>query len=162
MTREIPLTRGFVAIIDDTDFEWLSQWKWQAKPHRRTAYAVRAVRVGGKRIRIFMHREILGCAPGEVTDHKNRDGLDNRRANLRTCTARQNSCNSVPPRKKSPYRGICKLRRRWRAQIKHSGRQWHLGLFLTPEEAARVYDAAARLHHGEFAVLNFPPEGSGA
>lgn len=99
--REIPLTQGKVALIDDEDYEELSQYKWTAH-HRakNTWYAVRYVgkRVDGKRVgvHIQMHRVITNCPDGLVVDHINHNGLDNRKENLRTVTAAVNAGNRRP------------------------------------------------------------------
>lgn len=121
-------------------------------------------RVNGKRRRIFMHRVILErklghpIPEGLCADHINRDGLDNRRDNLRPATNSQNVANSEYGGRKvaSPYRGVSPTRngRRWRARIQAEGKQFRLGTFDTPEEAALAYNAAAIQHYGEFARLN--------
>ena len=102
-----------------------------------------------------MHRVILNAPPGREVDHINRNGLDNRRSNLRLATHAQNEANK-PPR--GEYKGAywCKKSGRWRASIRVDGRLRHMGRFATREEAARVYDDAALEAFGEFAYLNFP------
>lgn len=157
--REIPLTRGLVALVDAADFDWLSQWKWSVSGSGK--YAERAVVIAARpalRTRtIKMHRLIIGALPGQFVDHANMNGLDNRRANLRACTPMQNSYNRGPRGGVSPFKGVyLHLGRQWRSTIKADGRVRHLGLFATQEEAARAYDAAATVLHGEFARLNFP------
>lgn len=116
----------------------------------------------------LLHRFLLDLSPGDErqVDHVNGDRLDNRRANLRVVTADENRRNrGVSTSAPSPYKGVgyradSKRRKRWSAHIHASGRLISLGTYLTPEEAARAYDAAARIHHGEFARLNFPQEGT--
>lgn len=153
--REIPLTKGRVAIVDAADYEWLSQWKWCAQVDEKGfAYACRA----GPRLTIIrMHRVLAQPAAHQVVDHINRDTLDNRRANLRCCTLAENARNRAGNRGTlSPFKGVLAAGPRWRARIGDGTRQRHLGCFATQEEAARAYDEAARLLHGEFARLNFP------
>lgn len=150
MTREITLTRGFVAIVDDEDFDTLSMHRWHASGSH-TVYAARMV----DRKFIYMHREVVKAPKGVPVDHANRLTLDNRRANLRPCTVSQNVANRVL-RSRSGFRGAYAHRRRWRAQIKVDGSMVRLGSFETPHEAALAYDEAAFAHFGEFAVLNFP------
>lgn len=108
---------------------------------------------------ILMHRLITGAAPGQEVDHVNRDGLDNRRANLRVATRSQQIANQdIRLDNTSGYRGVSWRRdsRRWQAQLTVNGKWRGLGCYDDPEDAARAYDAAAREHFGEFAVLNFP------
>ena len=105
-----------------------------------------------------MHRLILGCGPGEEVDHRNGNGLDNRRGNLRPATHALNQANVRRVRAKSGFKGVSRWvrpsPRPWRAHITVKGRMKFLGAFATPEEAARAYDAAARELFGEFACTN--------
>lgn len=154
--RFVPLTQGQNAIVDAADFEWLSKWHWNAHWNKKTKsfYAEKDVRFDGV---AAMHRTILGCTKGEGVDHRNGDTLDNRRENIRKCTTRQNSCNRSAQRNNtSGFKGVTwdKSTSKWRARIGEFRK--HLGLFASPEEAARVYDAAAKEQFGEFAYLNFP------
>jgi hypothetical protein len=108
---------------------------------------------------MYLHREIMQAPKGLLVDHKNNDGLDNRRANLRLATHSQNGCNR--PRKKngsSRFKGVIFLkdRKRWSARLKKNGKHIFLGNFKNEIDAARVYDEAAKQYHGEFACLNFP------
>lgn len=156
MTREIPLSQGKVALVDDGDYDWLSQWKWYYHRHRYTGYAERKAseqeRKEGERGIILMHRAILKAPPGSLVDHINGDGLDNRPSNLRLCNHKQNSRHRRPP--KDRYKGVCRYRGKWRAMIKVSGKNLWLGSFDTPEEAAHAYNRAAKEHHGQFAWAN--------
>lgn len=163
--KTITLTRDKVALVDDEDYEWLSQWKWCAyKPLRsKTFYAVRGSRINGKSRLVPMHRAILNPDPKVKVDHRNGDGLDNRRDNLRVCTNAQNGMNKRFCGKRaighSKYKGVAKSTGAptWRAYIRPGGRQIHLGTFVSEEDAARAYDAAAKVHFGEFACPNFNP-----
>jgi len=93
MTKTISLSQGKVARVDEEQFEWLNAWKWCAHKGRNTWYAVRRDYSGDKPKMVSMHRLLLGPPPGMETDHRNGDGLDNRRSNLRACTRRQNQMN---------------------------------------------------------------------
>ncbi len=161
-TVEIPLTRGYAALIDEADLPLVSGHKWYAQgapPFVRACYYTR----GGKRHRrcVYMHRVILGLDPDDrtVVDHANHNTLDNRRANLRECRPRQNSWNSR--RRRSTSSGFIGVVWRegghaYQARIRISGGEKHLGYFKDPVEAARTYDRAARRIRGPFAVVNFP------
>lgn len=157
MTIVIPLTRGKVAIIDNEDAALISQYKWQADRDGRTWYARRTISLpGGGRKTQKMHQLITGHPR---TDHRNGDGLDNRRANLRRATKAQNNRNRRKTIGYSKYKGVGWHENRWCAQIKVNGKKIHLGRFISEEDAARAYDAAARREFGEFAALNFPQPG---
>jgi len=159
MTRAIPLTQGKLAFVDARDYEQLNRHKWYANNQRGHWYARRAVTAEGKVRIITMHRILLGASPGIQIDHRNGDGLDNRRANLRVCTNGQNQMNSKKHTGcSSRYKGVVwhKATKKWRAQIGFEGHKQHLGLFTHEEEAARAYDEAAKHCFGSFARLNFP------
>lgn len=156
MTREIPLTRGFVALVDSADYEWLSKFKWRASSgDRKRAYAIRVQVSKGVSTTFAMHRLIAGVGDDQVTDHINGDTLDNRRANLRACTQQQNSFNRSYPAGPSGYKGVSKDGARWRAYIVVDRKHRALGGFASPLRAALAYDDAAKNLHGEFANLNF-------
>lgn len=150
----LPLSTGGVSKIDASDFDALSRHKWRkSKFGRGNPYVIRST---GGRV-LLLHRELVGAGPGQIVDHINRDTLDNRRENLRLCTIAENSRNTValPRHNTSGFRGVCRMRQRWAAMIKVAGRQVFLGTFVAPEDAARAYDKAAALYHGDFATLNF-------
>jgi hypothetical protein len=153
VTREIALSRGLVALVDDEDYERLAQHRWYATTG---PYAAR--KKDGKVI--YMHREILGLVGRSsrvYADHKNRNTLDNRRSNLRMCTQTQNMGN-VGPRRGRRFKGVSRRGGSWRAYINLQYRQIGLGAYTSEEDAARAYDAAALKYFGEFACLNFPVE----
>lgn len=144
--KEIQLTQGMVAIVDDEDYEEFSKHKWCFS---NVGYAQR-------RSGIYLHRVIAGAKPGEFVDHINRDRLDNRRSNLRICTKQQNQHNQGPRKGTSKYKGVS-LRKdtgKYTACIHHNYKKINLGSFLTEEEAAEAYNKAALMYHGEFAFSN--------
>ena len=161
--KKIQLTKGFCAIVDDEDFERVSSYKWFATTagQNRGVYARRMRRVseGVSTKWIHMHRFILGEKKGCVVDHINRDGLDNRKCNLRFCTPSQNNMNTrLPTTNTSGYRGIFweKNCKKWEANLRVDNKSIYGGVFKTAEEAARAYDEIAKKYHGGFAQLNFP------
>lgn len=154
--REIALTRGLVAIVDDEDYERLSSLKWRAQTtgSRRHIYASTRTKDG---VLLMMHREIAGALPGESVDHENGDTLDNRRCNVRRCTRSQNGANVKVVQARSGYKGVHVSTRRgrpWRAAIMVNKKSRTLGYFDDPEDAARVYDAEAKRAFGKFAATN--------
>ena len=142
--KEIFLTQGQVALVDDKDFEWLNQFKWQAFKNGYVFYAKRTLPRGERKSRTFyMHWEIIGKPfKGFETSHQDGNGLNNQRSNLRNGTKRQNLQNRIHGKKKSSqYPGVSwlNLRQKWRAQIVINGVQTHLGLFTNEKEAFEIY-----------------------
>ena len=159
--RRIPLTQGKYAIVDPEDFGRLNKHKWHVAKGNNTFYAVRCVGPSKGRIRIRMHREVIHPPDHLVVDHINHNGLDNRKANGRPATRAQNNRNKLIVRKMnstSKYKGVSrwKGKNKWRVRIKLDGEQKHIGYFKDEIQAAKAYDKAAKMYHGEFASLNFP------
>ena len=148
--------------MDPDDYERLSKYKWHAHAGTQTFYAAR--RIPGHKTasqhRIWMHRQIIQAPDGIFVDHINHNGLDNRKANLRTATYIQNSRNRQKTNKNtwSKYKGVTfdYRRRKWLARIVVNHQKRHLGSFNNEFQAAKAYDTAAKKYHAEFAVLNFP------
>jgi hypothetical protein len=156
--RKIRLTQGKYAIVDPYDFEKLSQYKWCIKKNKnkKTIYAHRAAYK--MKNTVLMHRQIMCAEKGILIDHINNNGLDNRKANLRFATYRQNAWNSKMGINSgsSKYKGVSWDRRskKWRAMICNNYKKMHLGFFDNEKAAAKVYNEAAKKHRGVFAVLN--------
>lgn len=142
--KEIPLTQGKVALVDVEDYDYLMQWKWQADKHKNGRfYAKRRM----QKKNIYMHRGILNTPKGIDTDHVNKDGLDNRRSNLRICSRSQNMMNRGKTNNNiSGYKGIHwdKERKKWGVEITINYEKKHL----------LIYNNAAKQYHKEFARLN--------
>ena len=148
--RTIPLPQGRAALVDDCDYEYLMQWKWQFHTRKSTGYANRLGCVGGKRRRIYMHRLVadrIGMnAQHRDVDHVDGNGLNNQRNNLRLATRSQNNVNSKRPKNNtSGFKGVYPHAQvnKWCAQIGVAGRRLYLGYFDDPREAASAYNEAA-------------------
>lgn len=152
-TVEISLSKGKVAVVDLSDYEFVRQYRWHLGGTGR--YVARTVRHG---VQSLLHRDLLGAAPGIQVDHVNHDGLDNRRCNIRLATPSQNKAHHRQRRGATGFVGVYEDKRRgtFTARIGNDNRR--IGAFTTAEEAARARDAAAIERWGAFAVLNFPDE----
>ena len=151
----IPLTQGRFAIVDAEDYGRLNQYKWHVCKNRRAEYAVRGS--GPKNIK--MHRLLLNAPPHLLVDHRDRNGLNNRKANLRLCTNKENTRNSRPNLKgSSRFKGVSwhKKTKKYNATIQKNGKRYSLGCYADEIEAAVVYDIKAMELFGEFAYFNFP------
>lgn len=163
--RYIPLSQGNNAMIDADDYERINQYRWHTLKGKTNTYAVRyendnsLIWKNGRQTIIYLHRFILGLSAYKdnkiVVDHKNRNGLDCRKENLRAATGTQNSINKNVSNP-TGYRGTYKLVKSYGYQIKIGKANHRVSGFKTLEEAARAYDAKAKEVHGEFAYLNFP------
>lgn len=169
--KQIPLGRsGRFALVDDRDFDWLSQYQWIAEPSRKQVYVVHSKhdkRTGGT-TRIKGHRTMHGLmmkpSPGQEIDHIDHNGLNNQRSNLRLCTRKQNLGGStLNLNNSSGFKGVSRdivtVRKKYGKMWKALGalmnrRRVSLGYFATPEEAAKAYDKWALQEYGEFAATN--------
>ena len=149
----VPLTRGYEAIIDAADVPLVDAWNWFAFPHGGTCYARRTEYSGGKISGILLHRVLLAAPADALVDHRDGNGLNNTRANLRIATFAENARNArLRKDNVSGYKGVYleSSSGRWKAGIRIGGKHHSLGYFATPESASAAYrDASARLH-GEF------------
>jgi len=160
--RRIRMAGPRYAKVDPADYKRLQGYEWITKKGTNCFYAFRdgsGKKVGRKSV-VYMHQEILKVPKGMVVDHINRDGMDNRSANLRPATHSQNLCNSKKRRgtKSSKYKGVSWYKRtlKWKAAITFKNKKIYLGYFENEIDAAKAYDEAAKKYHGEFACLNFP------
>ena len=154
---EIKLTQGYIAIVDDEDFEELNQYSWSILKSPNTMYANRYYSLGSKRVTQRMHRFILDAPSGVMVDHINQNGLDNRRCNIRLCNRMQNGWNrKISKNNKSGYKGVAfhKIDKRYRSSIMANGKAYVLGNFKCKHEAAKAYNKKAIELYGEFARLN--------
>lgn len=152
--RWVPLSKGFFALVDEADYEAVSAHYWSAG-NMLGGHPYPCRRVDGDAI--YLHRVLARAGPSDFVDHINGDILNNRRANLRLCTKKENLRNR---RKRagclSPYKGVVRTRGgRWEARVTVDGKAIYAGSYATDADAARAYDAAALKHFGAFARLNF-------
>lgn len=163
-TLRVPLANGKgFAVIDATDWPLVSRYEWHSHTRRDGQGFYAATRGAHGRANRYLHRLILDAPRGINVDHKNGDGLDCRRVNLRLCDQTLNNANQrLSCMNTSGYKGVSLTSNptpRWFAQIKRRKQHYFLGTFGTPEDAAHAYDAKARELFGEFARVNFPAEG---
>lgn len=151
--KKIKLTKGQFALVDDEDFEWLSQWKWCYGSHGyacRTVYVKGSGRKNQKNQHILMHRLINKTPSGKLTDHENQNKLDNQKTNLRSANKSLNSINRpLQPNNKSGYKGIHWFKRlnMWQVYINKDSKRISLGYFRELDDAIRVRQAAEVLYH---------------
>lgn len=158
--KEIQLTKGKVALVDDEDYDKLSNYKWFSHKGYSTYYAFRnsSAKGGKKRTFILMHREILGLTnPTVLCDHKDHNGLNNQRWNLRSATKSENNSNRRPTENRtSKYLGVSwnRKKNKWVAQITSNRKKIWIGACENECEAALAYNEKAIELHGQFAKLN--------
>jgi hypothetical protein len=156
-TQKYPNT---FALVDDEDFLKIAMCCWHAKEGScGTIYAARTIYINKKRKSQYMHRFILNAMPNQAVDHRDCDGLNNQKFNIRTCTVSENRRNQRKRIKttSSEFKGVYwyKNNRRWGAHIGINGVKKHIGMFSDEISAAKAYDIKAKELFGEFARTNF-------
>lgn len=156
---EIDLGRGYIAIVNSDTFDRLKlgRFRWRANVHKRARKVYAIASVGGSPV--ALHRFIVEAPAGQMVDHEDNDGLNNRDNNIRVATPAQNRANSRKARDNSSgFKGVSwsPTSRKWVAQLWHNGKRHYLGVYAHKERAARAHDRKAIELHGEFAGLNFP------
>ena len=162
MSRTIPLTRGYVAIVDDEDYPHLITWNWLAnfsgsgvRAMRSVTFANPAKTSGYTSIPVYMHRQIVGLPVGDkrVVDHRNGNQLDNRKENLRVVSQRENAQNRCKQsNNKSGVTGVSfdRDRNKWTARLKVNRSYLYLGRFEHFNDAVTARRKAEDEHFGEF------------
>lgn len=164
--KRIPLTQGKEALVDDQDYEYLMRWRWHAARSRDKGlfYGGRTDYSTGHKRTVFIHQEVArraGMVPGHY-DHRDGNGLDDRRSNLRLADGFENQSNRGPNRNnKAGPKGVYfeAFTGRYRAELMARGRRYKSRRFHTIVEATKAYNKLALEHHGEFAWLNPIPAG---
>ena len=160
-TTTIKLTRQMNATIDAEDLERVSLHRWRAFENGGIWYAATTMRCPhcNRKWLVPLHRLVMRAKGGELIDHRNGDGLDNRKENLRICTHAENMRNRRRRKRcASQFKGVFRDGpNRWRAAIHFNKQVFRLGSFRTELDAAKAYDAKAKQLFGEFAAPNFQP-----
>ena len=157
---EVPLTKGYVAIVDDVD-AWIADVKWRVNINHRSMYGLRSKKQNGRQYQFMLHRVLMERIVGrtltkdEIVDHIDGDGLNNVRSNLRLCTRSQNMWNKKAHRNTSTgLKGVTFVTghepRNWKAQIHVGRKNIYLGYHDTPEAAHKAYCDAAQFYFGEY------------
>ena len=133
--KKIKLTQGKVSLVDNSDYEYVNQFKWH---YHHAGYANRNYLVNGKTKHDSIHRMLMNPPRGMHTDHINRNPLDNRRNNLRIVTNSINQYNRKSTNKGYSYDGRIK-NKPWRARIRRNGKDYHIGYFKTAKQARLAY-----------------------
>lgn len=157
--REILLTQGKVAIVDDEDYTKLSLHNWYVD---KRGYIKTSIwnPITKKQRHLTMSRAILNAKIGSIVDYIDGNKLNNTRENLRVVTQQQNLWSQKPRKSKSGYRGVqwMPAQKKWRATITFNGKGYYLGIYSTSEDAAAVYNSKALEFFGEYARLNILKE----
>ena len=157
MAKEIELTNGMVAIVDDEDYNYLLDYNWRCLKNGRTCYAIFGRRINGKYSLVWMHRMIMDAKDRkQEVNHINHNGLDNRRQNLRITTHDKVVIQSqVLNNKTTKHKGISyhKPSNKWRSRISINGKTIYLGYYINEIEAAKAYEKKAIEIFGEFAHI---------
>ncbi len=157
--KEIPLTQGKVAIVDDRDYERAASYKWCAWSDGKRWHAIRKTKRGDSEQTVYLHRFILGVDNKQFVSFRDGNGLNCTRNNLRRATLADSRHNrGIQKNNTSGFKGVSwyPSREQWRAKIGIRGKIVHLGYFDDIEKAAEAYNQAAIKYHGEFAYQNQP------
>lgn len=147
----------YFALVDDQDYVRVSKFKWSVIKNSKWIYAGRTIKVNGKQKTFLLHRFIMNCYDDHLIDHRDGNGLNDQRSNLRIATNAENVRNGGRQRNNTTgFKGVSLVKSsgKYEAQIAFNNKTIHLGKFLTPIEAAKAYNNKAIELHGQFAKLN--------
>jgi hypothetical protein len=153
--KQIPLTQGQFALVDDDDFERVNQFKWQAaySPITDSFYAVRRT-PAPERKAIWMARFIMQTPPDMICDHVNHDTLNNQKSNLRNCTRAENKMNQRSQNTVTGMKNIYVHKKRYRVEIMLDYKKVYLKSFKNLEEAIQARNEALKKYHGDFSNID--------
>lgn len=157
--KEIELTQGYKALVDDEDFERVNSFKWHVhfkSKERKCPYAQHTYSENGKKKTVDMHRVVLNLSGSAQVDHEDRNGLNNQRRNLRAATHSQNQHNKSTPRNNtSGHKGVSwkKDVGKWQVRIMLNSKHMHIGVYTEKQDACDAANAATLKHHGEFCCV---------
>lgn len=152
--KKIITSKKDVCLIDKEDFDVVSKHKWKSTKPKKIIYVTRVIRDGKKYRTIYLHRFLMKAVKGQVVDHINGNGLDNRKENLRLCTQQQNTFNSMSKRKNKRFKGVYKWKDKFFAKLNVRKKVHYSKMYHTEEEAAKAHDKLAEIHYKEFAKKN--------
>lgn len=161
--KKIPLSQQgknagkYFALVDDQDFDRINKFKWCVVKNSRWIYAGRTIKIDGKQKTLLLHRFVLNCSNDHLVDHRDGDGLNEQRLNLRIATNAENVRNGKKQKNNtSGFKGVSLVKSsgKYEAQIAYKNKTFHLGKYSTPTEAAKIYNQKAIELHGQFAKLN--------
>ena len=153
MVKQVELTKGYIALVDDEDYKEISKYIWHVSGEKDRPYACRTVRENGVKKTIRMHRQIALVEDTETIDHINHDTLDNRKTNLRACKKKENCRNiSVGKNNTSGFTGVYfrEKQNKWDVSIMVDGKGIHLGRFDKKEDAIKAREDAEIKYFKEF------------
>lgn len=157
--KEIPLTRGKVALVDDEDYERIAKHKWYADSRGYAKRTDTGTKENRYRKLLLMHREIMNPPKDMHIDHINGNTGDNRKENLRVCTRSQNKHNGKAQRNnRFGHRGVSLCYGKWYAKIRMNGKLIYIGHYLTKEEAIKAYNDFEYKMFGEFVHKDRQPK----
>ncbi len=148
----------FLVAVDDEDYDWLSSYKWRILKSRNTCYVNTHLKEGSGRMHRMIYKKHYGLLDDQDIDHKDRNGINNQKDNLRICNPSQNGINvaKYALSATSRFKGVTKHNCGWYARIKVNQSYQCIGVFVSERDAGIAYDIRAKQIFGEFAHLNVP------
>lgn len=146
----------FFVLVDDEDYKELNKYNWHLRRGPHTFYAIR----NDNHTTVYMHRILTKAKIGQLVDHRDLNGLNNQKYNLRICNQAENIRNGRRRQNNTlGFKGVTfhKKTKKYQARVGYENKRVYLGLFNTPIEAAKIYNRKAIELYGEFARINIIP-----